>query len=170
MSCIQHLAKLRGDNEIFFINDEAVLEETGSYKGYDFCVLFTERGFRCGYIALPSSYSILKHTSVDDFKILFNTSVHGGISFLGKPHLECLNDRDYDEIWIGFDTSHRYDEPDFDLCRKIFGENLFYSDEYINETRRINKNYTKFKIEVRTKEYMINECKRLIDQLIVMEK
>lgn len=156
MSCIKQLAKIKDDKEYLLLSNYTALEETGEYKGYDYCITFQHMGFRCGYVAVPySTYkNLLAHNKIDDF------DVHGRITFQGHPHhFDKVDIFNCNDIWLGFDAGHSFDGPDFELVRKIFGRTC-YNDEEIEESLSFLGE------ENRSKEYMIDECKRLIEQLI----
>lgn len=53
MSCISKLLEMKGDKEFLPIDDHAVVEGGGHYKGYEFLITFVETGYRCGYVAIP---------------------------------------------------------------------------------------------------------------------
>lgn len=152
MSCIPHLLKLKEDKEYMQLNSVAMLESGGNYKDHDFCITFTDMGTRCGYVAVPANSKHIKNEG-------FDIAVHGGITFCDKPsHLvddELLGKDDCGDFWLGFDAAHAWDLQDYDVACKLFPKKYIvrlgiYSDDS----------------EIRTNEYMVEECKKVIDQLV----
>lgn len=148
------------------------------YKGFRFVVLGLPRGHRCGYVRIPKGHTLYKLSYSEQLPITLKAiknkpvgkrgvvsllgasflkpddrismdllfDVHGGITFSGK--LE-----DFYGYWIGFDCAHAGDAKDFSLM-----------DE---ETRKSYDGWPDYPGDViRTKEYVEQECKNLIDQII----
>ncbi len=156
MSCIQKLLELKGQQEFMKINSRVVIEIGGKYKEHDYCVVFNESGFRCGYVAITkdSKYFNEDHDFSD---IEDQFEVHGGVTHFGKAW-KMVNDdvmkMDCGDMWIGFDAAHAGDAEDFSLIKKYF--NREKSDFGLGC----------FLDQIRSKNYMESECKKLIDQIV----
>jgi len=138
------------DNEKAYAVDKAMrhrvkVECCGAYKGYDYiCVLVKELGHRCGYVRLPTSHPFF---GVDYDKIyeIRDVECHGGLTFSGK--LGWLKDG----YWIGFDCGHAGDGRVYD-----------YMD---SEKAKMWKRMEDFQDEIRSKDYVEEECRAIIDQV-----
>lgn len=163
MGCITKILELKGDKEFLLIPEtraEIAIEDGGNYKGYEYLITFNERAFRCGYVAIPPSHPTYNFEgNYPDF------SVHGGVSFFDKPHL--LKEINCDDKWIGFDAHHSGDLLDIDCQKKYFPG---IREAIISYSEEFNEIYSKSFSTIKSKEYMIQECKNLIDQLIDIDK
>lgn len=172
MSCITEILKIKGDSEFLPVSREGysaevVIEGGGNYKGFEYLITFTDNGFRCGYVAVPEG-----HPAYVDKGDYPDYSVHGGITFFDEPHLaeEILGHTCTDK-WLGFDAGHSGDLHDLDASLKYFPNLRPIRREHIETMNRImgmdgHHGYT----ALRTKEYMEQECKDLIDQLITIKE
>lgn len=132
----------------------AIVEKQFEYKGHDCICIFTRRGFRCGYV------------SVNDNKDFFEYDIdcHCGLSF-GASHLnEDYNPKD--TIYIGFDCGHICDGHNYSTALKY---GLINEKQY-NNLVEMDMFLTTFLQPVRSLEYVENECKKIVDQLEVLEK
>ncbi len=174
MSCIPKILALKGDAEFLMVggaekrilNRGIVVEGGGQYRGYDFIITFTDMGFRCGYVALPPDHKTNQFDKGDDFP---NYHVHGGVTFFDKSHISkaILGETVCEDKWIGFDAGHYGDLTEKDLALKYFPDMREVQINHLVEMSKI------FELRddgsfmgVRTKEFMEQECKNLIDQLI----
>ena len=147
------------------------------YKGYRYIVLGLNIGHRCGYVKIPKDnplfglgYStklpitmyILKNETVGkrsvipfflqgldkderiSMDVLFD--VHGGITFSGDV-------KQLGGYWIGFDCAHYDDAKDVSLMDKKY-KKLYNSSQVIHYGT------------IKTTDYVEQECKNLIDQII----
>jgi hypothetical protein len=152
-------------------------EIENTYRGFTYIVLALDRGHRCGYVRIPSghflykkgyseslskpTWRVLKNAQIGKrgilsvfcadgktmtMDILFN--VHGGITFAGDFKKE-LGIKGY---WIGFDCAHSGDGKDTTIMDE---RNIKFYKEYPDL----------YEGPVRTKEYVEQECKNLIDQI-----
>jgi hypothetical protein len=154
MSCISEVLKLKGDKEYLMINESAMAEDGGIYKDYEYLITFNDMGFRCGYVAVKENHKLYNNDDYDSLDL----NVHGGVTFFDKS--DCILDLDLikkscDDKWVGFDAGHAYDGHDLNLVKNIFNR------EYPQQISFLRSNG-----EIRTKEYMIEQCKGLIDQLV----
>lgn len=121
-------------------------------------------GHRCGYVRIPSDHALHGKSYNDKVAIagigqdvdvqldlLFN-NVHGGLTF--GDELSVFNINGW---WLGFDCGHIGDLADCDiatnkeLCKEI------------NKMRQIEGG------EVRTQEYVEENCKQLVDQIVALQ-
>jgi|SRR5579863_4087161 len=162
MSCITKLLEMKGDQPFLFAYDGVVIEGGGKYQGYEYLITFTDWGHRCGYVALQSD------DSYDPDEI----NCHGGITFEGREHAaKDLLSIPCNDTWIGFDAGHGYDFPCYETLKRYFGndekildrakliEEVYGDSTYLYpQNKPIGKH--------RTFEYMTEQCKNIIDQLI----
>jgi hypothetical protein len=161
MSCIQEILKKKGDKDFLVVAGLGLgIEGGGHYKGYDFLITFTERGHRCGYVAISSDHPLYNKKDTDDIGL----EMHGGCTFFGKHSLvkRLLGQHTCEDKWIGFDAAHCDDLQDIKSAEKYFGSDNEYihflkTKGFIMEFRGLSK--------IKTKKYMENECKYIIDQL-----
>ena len=166
-----------------------VIESDFEYKGYRCVTTFTDMGFRCGYVGVPKEScfygkkytdhthldreiidnepigkrgiiavlidSMDKHSKVR-MDMLFN--VHGGLTFSGSYHPE-----DCGLWWLGFDCGHCGDGYELDKVEEIWGD-----IDYIKKRVDIDRKYD-LGNPVRSLEYVQQECRNLVDQIIEWE-
>jgi hypothetical protein len=160
MSCITKILELKGDKEILPYRDQAVIEGGGHHRGYEFLITFVENGHRCGYVAIPEGIKF----DADELH------VHGGITFEDENHrAKDLLPQHCSDTWIGFDAAHWGDIACRETSRKYFNgqESLIK----ISIMEDIHKEILELELadpqfSHKTYDYMVNECKSLIDQLI----
>lgn len=189
MSCIPKILELKGDKDFLTVpsikNLEMmrgiVIEGGGNYKDYDFLITFNDMGFRCGYVALPPEH--IANDCQEDYP---EYDVHGGVTFFDENHFsEAFFGEDAcKDKWIGFDCGHAQDFNDLELAKVYFKDNelilrgIWLSQrikqkiendmerDYPGYIDRKNSPDYEWRDELRTKEYVIGQCKSLIDQLI----
>ena len=158
------------------------------YKGYRCVVIFTDMGHRCGYVGIEADnplygkdytdYLDINKSELDDepigkrgiipllsaafdedervrLDIYFN--VHGGLTYAGD---RANYPAESNLWWLGFDCGHYNDGCDWDLVEKYWGDN-----PQMQRRLEINRVLC-WDNEIRTKEYVENECKSLVDQII----
>ena len=158
------------------------------YKGYRCVVVFGDMGFRCGYVGVEadnplygkdySDYLDINKSELDDepigkrgilslmvtacdederarLDIYFN--VHGGLTYAGDSADYPVESNLW---WLGFDCGHYNDGNDWDLVEKYWGDN-----PQMQRRLEINR-VLGWDNEIRTQEYVENECKSLVDQII----
>ena len=96
--------------------------------------------------------------------------VHGGLTYGEDGKNSYPIEYNGSEIWwLGFDCAHCDDGKDLELVEELWGDNervkLFLKLE-----REINEKYPTVKEEVRSLEYVQDECKNLVEQIIKWEK
>jgi hypothetical protein len=124
-----------------------IIEYTDNYKGYDYKVVLQSLGHRCGYVILPKGHK-LEGKDYYDIPI----SCHGGLTY---------GSWEKDRYVIGFDCAHSWDAPDYGALKHYHMYNA--TTEYLENHSWRNDNAV-----IKTKEYVIDECKSIIDQLIDM--
>lgn len=170
MSCIPKILELKGDKEFLIVPTRSIaIEGGGHYRGYDYLITFQDMGFRCGYVALPPNHPVNK--SETEYLSDIELEVHGGVTFFAENHLSSQffgNEACLDK-WVGFDAGHAWDISDLECAKKYFPDLRSIQMEHI-ENRSMNDRWGDGShCELRTKEYMEQECKDLIDQLIEKE-
>ncbi len=174
MSCIPKLLKLKGDKEFLPINYKAVLEKGGNYKGYDWAVTMTANGTRCGYVAVSEDHPVFK----DDSKYP-DYNVHGGVTFFDSPKKildeALVGESSCNDKWIGFDAAHSGDARDLETAIRYLPNSG--ADELLDILTECREKfmaqhpefeYGKGEI-LKTVDYMEQECKDLIEQLIMVK-
>jgi hypothetical protein len=181
MSCIPKLLALKGEKEFLKVHDteddlSVYLESGGEYKGYHFCVTFTQHGHRCGYVAISNKHPYYKYSDFEDKKIS-KLKVHGKVNFFYKISERPLVNFKYlgiehvcDDKWMGFDCGHLNDKPDMETLQKI--NPRIIAGNFLFETLTKQELFPElYGIKtIKTNKYVEKECKRLIDQLIEAEK
>ena len=162
------------------------IEIDDTYKDLRYVVLMTRMGHRCGYVGVSNEsilygknyqndipirigdmlnqpvgkrgvlnlLSMLGKDEDDNINIGCFFNVHGGITYSGS------GEDDYPVPsslwWFGYDCGHAGDGRDLSVLddeeREIFSRSIFPGDV------------------IRTKEYCIEECKSLIDQIKKLEE
>ena len=84
--------------------------------------------------------------------------IHGGITYADGGE-NSHHPIDSDMWWLGFDCGHAGDCPDYDLLEELFGDNEMVKHRL--EDRWIYEEYP-----VRDLEYVQQECRNLVDQII----
>jgi hypothetical protein len=160
MSCITQLLQMKGDKECLPIHNNAVIENGGTYKDYEYLITITSRGTRCGYVAIKELKDYINYECFID--------CHGGVTFFGDDHsakdllpVKCT------DTWIGFDAAHSNDKSDVGLIEKYFNGHRVKDDmmDFLNIMDCASGGSAH-----RTYDYMENECKDIIDQLIGLEE
>lgn len=173
------------------------VESDFNYKDHRCVVIFGDMGFRCGYVGVPKghllygkeygsemgvSYSELEneptgkrgiipvlcaaYSENDDVSMDMYFDVHGSLTYSGGGKRSTYP-VESDLWWLGFDCGHYNDGYDLDLMEELWG----YNDN-IKERIRLERKYPYHEeFEVRTQEYVEQECRNLVDQIIeYMEK
>lgn len=162
MSCITKILELKGDKEFLPLpNNQVVIEGGGNYKGFEFLITFTHYGTRCGYVAVPPE------TKYDSDEL----SVHGGVTFEDEHHgAKNLLPTPCNDVWIGFDAAHWGDSRDFNLAKHYFGQDkheylqIELMEELHKDVKALERADPSF--SHKTYDYMVDQCKSVIEQLI----
>lgn len=133
-------------------------EKRFEYKGYPCVVLFQGGGYRCGYVGLPkeNEYYNVDYDNID-------IDCHGGLTY-SESFLYGQADRD--TWWIGFDCAHYFDKNDWECVKRYFlnNEGLMEYIKWHEEFEEQSFGYGVYK-EIRTLDYVVKECKNIVDQL-----
>lgn len=126
-------------------------EERFVYKGYPCVVLFMPLGYRCGYVGIPEDIKI----NAEDI------DCHCGITYQ-EYHL--YNQDDENTQWIGFDCGHCCDGFDTEAVKKYFADD----SEVLTALERMKDFHqiVNSEHEVRTLEYVKDNCMKIVDQII----
>jgi hypothetical protein len=170
MSCITELLKMKGDKSILPITSNARvgIEGGGIYKDYEYLITFTDRGHRCGYVAVPPAHPKYDN-SEKEYSCEFPVECHGGVTFYGNHSAKDMLEHPCEDQWVGFDAAHGDDKPCIKTAKEYFGETD--SIKWLEKNSSIMDDDDWFwRPSVhRTFQYMEQECKSIIDQLIEQE-
>lgn len=129
----------------------AVVEKQFQYKGHDCICVFNCLGFRCGYVSTTLRRN---YNEVD-------VTCHCGLTFGGALPEEYAPK---EAFYIGFDCGHCCDRIDTKLAydlglideatKEMFEQSFSYLSDY----------------PVRDVDYVVGQCKKIVDQLEVLEK
>lgn len=163
-----------------------IIESDFEYKGYRCVTIFTDMGYRCGYVGLPEGHPLYGMSHDSQLKMKFKDlegnpmgkrgiltlfcvpddqiplelyfDVHGSITYAdgGK---ESHHPIDSDLWWLGFDCGHYGDRPDYELLEKTWGDNAIVK-------HRLEDKWLYDGYEVRDLEYVQQECRNLVNQII----
>lgn len=105
-------------------------------------------GYLCGYVKIPSSHPYFGNQDID-------LECHGGLTF---------NKCD-EEHWVGFNCAHAYDYvPTMELMKKTHPELKKFREMF--PIPQEFENFALFNPVYRNMQYCIEECKKIIRQLI----
>lgn len=174
-----------------------IIESDFLYKGYRCITTFIDLGYRCGYVGVSKEHPLYGKHMDSQVKVTMNEllkddkmnkignrgvwtllgfpddeddqirlgsyfMVHGGISYAdgGKDSHHPI---DSDMWWLGFDCGHYGDCPDYKMLEELFGD---------NETvkHRLKDRWLYEEYPVRDLEYVQQECRNLVDQIINLVK
>ena len=135
-----------------------IQESRFDYKGFPCVVLFQPMGHRTGYVGLPKENKYYG-SIYDDIPV----SCHGGLTY-SRGWLALQNDKN--TWWIGFDCGHCCDGYDVEKAKEYYANDpkmmqriaLMEKTGYYAVCNNGNP--------VRSKEYVENGCKGIVDQLV----
>lgn len=164
------------------------VEKDFEYQGHRCVVIFTDMGHRCGYVSVNensplwckdySDYLDIKKSELEgkeigktgiiplimsacdeDERIQIDSyfDVHGGITYSGGG-IGSKYPVESDLYWFGFDCAHCYDSMDCEKLREYFPNERF-TESRIAMALNFEDN------EIRTLEYVEQECRNLADQI-----
>lgn len=129
----------------------SIIELENTYKDYQYLCVGTSMGHRCGYVVLHEQHPLYR-VDYNDIYI----DCHGGLTYSGDAVAGKK-----DGWYIGFDCAHSYDKQDIDLINLNTDEDIKRRTlEYMEVCEQFSNDR-----EVRTVEFVENECKNIIDQL-----
>lgn len=130
-----------------------MLERHGTYREYDWAIIFSEDGFRCGYVAIPEHH-ILYNKSISD---LPSINCHGEITYADKHCISYINS----DYVIGFDCGHfPMDAIDLESVQKYYGK------ERLEELKTWSTFTYRTQGHAWTADEVEAECKHIIDQIL----
>ena len=133
-----------------------VQEKRFEYKGFPCVVLFMPMGYRCGYVGVSKDNKYFKKDCMDT-----PIKCHGGLNY-SSNHLYGQEDKD--TWWVGFDCGHIYDGFDIKALNKYYPLDIdvqFNMKFMLDYYKSVNE-YS----EIKTIEYVEEECKKIVDQLL----
>lgn len=133
-----------------------IVEKEFEHKGLKCVVLLLVRGYRCGYVGVPKGHPLYNVAYMDCMSHFY---CHGGLTYSGGGENSSYPISS-DLWWFGFDCSHCEDEPDWNSVLKAFPDQ---SDKIYQQ--KILSDICSLGGEIRTTEYVGNECKELAEQL-----
>ena len=157
-----------------------IKEIDSTYKGFRYLVLGLEHGHRCGYVRIPKGHKLyekdysaeteVKMSDLKDEQIGKRGIIPMMVQAMGKSEkvsIDCLFDVHggitfastfpwYRGWWIGFDCAHMGDAKDPSLLSDSYKESFSRYPSIMGMAGDV----------IRTKEYVEQECKNLIDQII----
>jgi hypothetical protein len=174
MTCIEEILKiLDKKNSPLMVPMGAgklVIEDGGIYKDHEFLITFTYMGHRCGYVVIPPENKLYNKELMYD-ENYSGIQVHGGITYceIGYSIIKkVLGTDSLSEHWIGFDSGHAGDVPDLESYNKYFGEENEILAEHLKAMYKIYDGCDD--CSIKTKDFMVIECIKLIDQIIELNK
>ena len=122
------------------------------YKSLICAGAITAPGYRCGYVGVPFMHPLFGE-DYDSSRI----RVHGDLTYADYTPKFIKNYVLHPELWwfLGFDCGHIYDLPDLKAAKKVFTP--FHKYDGLSSEGA----------EVRTKEFVMEECRKLADQLLL---
>lgn len=130
-------------------------EVVSNYRDIDYITKLFEDGHRTGYVRLnQEQYETIKKQYEENLDTCIDC--YGGVTFI-----EEVNDSLYlpDGYWVGFDTAHCDDAPDLEKVKEIFPNQN-------EEMRKIYFMMVNHGGVIKTKQFVEDECKYIIDQLL----
>lgn len=143
------------------MNRQPYIENTFTYKGYKCVVIFQALCHRCGYVGITKDHS-LYGLDYDEIPVI----CHGGVTYTSPTLFGHENETDI--FWIGFDCAHYNDGKDYEAGRKYFADDTALI-ESMTRWGELDKQYP-YDQEVRTQEYVEEQCRQIVDQLIEYDR
>lgn len=137
------------------------IESVFMYKGFKCIITFTLTGYRCGYVELTKGDKYYER-NLNKIPI----ACHGGLTWSAN-YIPAVIDKS-DRWYIGFDCGHSFDGVDLETYRKLYDEELSLlgnNERALIVSSVVTMSYVKSEYPVRTKEYVENELKCIVDQL-----
>lgn len=101
---------------------------TGEHLGFEWSVTHNGRGFRCGYVRVPTGHP---WHGQDYDRVACDC--HGGLTF-AEADIPCGKGGEDNAWWVGFDCAHGGDASDPELPRSVvtsFEWGLVRTQEYV---------------------------------------
>lgn len=136
-----------------------IVEERFEHKGFLCVVLFQSMGFRTGYVGIPKG-----HKCYGQHYDRIDVSCHCGLTYSSTS---LINQNDEDIWWIGFDCGHCCDANDYAKAKEYFADNQPVMESLLR-LEELNNIYDTGG-EIRTFEYVKEQCKYIVEQLLERE-
>ena len=169
-----------------------IIESDFTYKEYRCVTIFHRGGYRCGYVGLPKGHPLYGKDYSDEIEATFEEvaekpfgkrspiqmfgfigcqpkdkielslyfDVHGGITYANGGN-NSTHPIESNLWWLGFDCGHAGDDKDWELVEKLWG-----NEPVVQRRLEYEKEIHFEGDELRTLEYVQQECKNLVDQII----
>lgn len=155
MGCITKLLE-SGQKHVRAEPTSPYVDGGGLYKGYEYLIVLVPMGHRCGYIAISEEHILYKEEGY--YGAIGELEMHGGCTFYDKQFTRfCCSDK-----WIGFDCAHCADIPDLEATKRVFPD----LDRGIESRVKMYSDLCFASSSVKTKEFVEDQCKSIIDQLV----
>lgn len=147
------------------------VESEFTYRGLKCVVVMQAWGHRCGYVGIPQKHPLygkkcgerLRARSALDIDDYFK--VHGGLTYSeGSDNYPIPSDL----WWFGFDCNHCFDKCDYESAKKLFSDDLAVLRS-LERRKKMDEDYG-INREIRSCEYVKEQCKRLAEQLADFEE
>lgn len=153
--------------EKFWTTEAGYEAEVGIFGAIEGIIPTPCKSHRNGYVYVPLSHPFSNKKSEFDDEIC-DLDVHGGITFLGKTYPSDKRFKNQMSVF-GFDAAHYNDARMEDPIEKII--NIYPDHPFVKEFKELNKinksldDFLPPNREVRSLEYMMEECEKLASQL-----
>ena len=137
------------------------IETVFMYKGFKCIITFTLTGYRCGYVELTKGDKYYER-NLNKIPI----ACHGGLTWSAN-YIPAVIDKS-DRWYIGFDCGHSFDGIDLETYKILYNDNLLLVGENerdLTSSFIVTMSHVKSEYPVRTREYVENELKYIVDQL-----
>ena len=138
-----------------------VVENEFNYKGFKCVVVFSREGFRYGSVGFSKEeLDIIRLADVD---LEEDIKCHGRLTYFyfGDKEIDKTYPIVSNLMWVEFDCGHCDDKPDFEIKYNLFGKNY-------DKFRRVSADFYDDNCIMRTKEFVEDECRSMVDQMIGM--
>ena len=139
----------------------AHIEEIFEHKGYKCACVFNKMGYRCGYVAVDETHPWYKKDYSDDGPNA--VACHWGLTYSDRGN-HFYNDESF--WWFGFDCGHCSDRVDYDTAKEY---DLVNEQEYVLG-KRYQDMMTFDDSTMKDIEFVKDNCKMIVEQLIIAEK
>lgn len=135
-----------------------IVEEHFKHLGTDCIVTFnTELAFRCGYVSLhPKS----KYNKTAEYDIANEINIYGGCTFKGE--LNHVFTGPTQTVFLGFDCGHCFDGRDIATLKEL--------NKWDCLPQWIKNYFESSTANPKSKQFVIDECKSIAEQLQDHEK
>lgn len=124
------------------------------YKGYEWAIVHNGRGSRGGYVKVNPNHPV-HGKNYNDLDFIY---CHGGLTF-SEADVPCDKEVESNGWWLGFDCAHFDDLPDPELFayQPSMDFHRMFLEGFVDDAT------------IKDNEFVENECKKIINQLIHLE-